>query len=202
MHAKPSSIFRGKDVRHENGLQSFVKTTSAMRMHVKPCNCALSAPNHLLTLSIHVQQTMEIAAQQREREIETARSKYRDALACQKKKGMVRILMLFVLVGPPKESKPERRRRLHGQGRHSKKKQVLRVQIPLSGQSPCVMFLANDDGKEESWCHVFGIPQEAFVELVEACQDSWKSQPIQEENGHPAPATLLNNFWIVLMQWL
>jgi hypothetical protein len=49
------------------------------------------------------------------------------------------------------------------------------------------MFLANDDGKEESWCHVFGIPREAFVEPVEACQDSWKVQPIQEENGHTRP---------------
>jgi hypothetical protein len=73
---------------------------------------------------------VEIVA--REREIEIARSKDRDTLARQKRKGTVRILTLFVLIGRPKESKRERRRRLHGQGRHSKKKQVLRVQIPKS----------------------------------------------------------------------
>jgi hypothetical protein len=130
---------------------------------------------------------MEIVAQQRERAIAVARAKDRDTLARQKRKLEVSFLMLFVLIDPRKESKRERRRRLYGQGRYSPKKQVLRVQIPLPSQSPWAMFLSNDDGKEESWCHVFGIPREAFAELVEACQDSWKAQPIQEENGHTRP---------------
>jgi response regulator of citrate/malate metabolism len=71
----------------------------------------------LILSMIHVQQTMEIVAQQREREIEIARAKDRDRLARQKKKMEVRFFMLFVLVGRPKESKREQRRRLHGLGR-------------------------------------------------------------------------------------
>jgi hypothetical protein len=141
----------------------------------------------LILSMIHMQQTMEIVAQQREREIEIARAKDRDRLARQKKKMEVGFFMLFFLIGRPKESKRERRRRLRCLGGHSNKKQVLRVQTPLPRQSPWVTFLANDDGKEESWCRVFGLPQEAFAELVKARQDSWKVLPIQEESGHTRP---------------
>ena len=151
---------------------------------------------------------MEIVAQQRERAIAIARAQDRDTLARQKKKLEVGFLMLFVLIGPRKESKRERRRRLYGQGRYSPKKQVLRMQVSLPSQSPWAMFLSNDDGKEESWCHVFGTPREALVELVEACQDSWRAQPTHQKRvvtrapvANPALVILLDDSWIVRMRW-
>lgn len=83
-----------------------------------------------------------------------------------------------------------RRRRLLAAGLLSRKKRTHRSDIQPPSKSFWSHF-CNSPHSEEAWIDKVGLPGEAFYELVESCEEIWRTTPLRTQNGVPRPCDLV-----------
>ena len=92
-----------------------------------------------------------------------------------------------------KQAQTRRRRAfLLSEGLYSRKKRCLRAEIPTPEGSAWGEFIrrAPCAHPSEAWCDWVGLPELAFRDLVNSCEELWRTSPLLDSCGTPRPCDI------------